>query len=66
MLTYESFRDKIEKVLKESGALTWTEIRTAADLPEKFSNISWVHRLERDIGLQRDKGARRTMKWSLR
>lgn len=66
MLTYENFRDKIQKVLRESGALTWTEIRTAADLPEKFPNNRWVHRLEREIELKRNKDTHGIIKWSIR
>ncbi len=65
MLTYEDFRDKIQKVLKESGPLTWTEIRTAAKLPEKFPNNKWVHRLEQDIGLKRNKDAHGIIKWKV-
>ncbi len=65
MLTYENFRDKIQKTLKESGPLTWTEIRTSANLPEKFPNNRWVHRLERDIGLKRNRDAHGIIKWTL-
>ena len=65
MLTYESFRDKIREVLKDSTALTWTEIRTIAKLPEKFPNNKWVHRLETDIGLKRTKDAHGIIKWKL-
>jgi len=66
MLTYENFRDKIQEVLKQSGTLTWTEIRTVAKLPEKFPNNKWVHRLETDIGLKRNKDGHGIIKWSLR
>lgn len=66
MLTYENFRDKIREAMKSSDPLTWTEIRTAAKLPEKFPNNKWVHRLERDIGLKRNKDANGIIKWSLR
>ena len=65
MLTYENFRDKIQETLKESGSLTWTEIRTVANLPEKFPNNRWVHRLERDIGLKRNRDVHGIIKWSL-
>jgi DNA-directed RNA polymerase subunit RPC12/RpoP len=66
MLTYENFRDTIRKTLEQSGSLTWTEIRTLAKLPEKFPNNKWVHRLEKDIGLKRNKDAHGIIKWSLR
>jgi len=65
MLTYEIFRDKIEQTLKQSGPITWTEIRTLANLPEKFPNNRWVHRLERDIGLKRNKDVHGIIKWTL-
>lgn len=65
MLTYESFRDKIMEVLKQSGPLTWTEIRTIAKMPEKFPNNKWVHRLETDIGLKRNRDAHGIIKWVL-
>jgi hypothetical protein len=66
MLTYEMFRDKIQEILKASGPLTWTEIRTAASLPEKFPNNRWVHRLESDIGLKRNRDAHGIIKWILK
>lgn len=65
MLTYEIFRDKIQTALKEAGPLTWTEIRTHANLPEKFPNNRWVHRLEQDIGLKRNRDAHGIIKWNL-
>jgi len=63
MLTYEDFRDKIQQTLKQSGPLTWTEIRTVAKLPEKFPNNKWVHRMEQDIALKRSKDAHGIIKW---
>ena len=65
MLTYEDFRDKIQKTLQEAGPLTWTEIRTTASLPEKFPNNQWVHQLEKDICLQRKKDENGIIKWAL-
>ena len=66
MLTYEVFSVKISETLRESGgALTWTEIRTKAGLPQKFPNNEWVHRLERDIGLLRQKDAHGIINWKL-
>jgi predicted Zn-ribbon and HTH transcriptional regulator len=65
MLTYEDFRDKVHEVLKQAGPLTWTEIRTMAKLPEKLPNNKWVHRLEEDIRLKRDKDANAIIKWRL-
>ena len=62
-LTYEGFRDKIRATLKAMGPLTWTEIRTAAKLPQAFPNNKWVRRLETDIGLRRNKDAHGIFKW---
>ncbi len=65
MLTYEDFRDKIQRILKHAGPLTWTEIRTAAKLPEKLPNNKWVHRLEQDIALKRTKDVHGIIKWEI-
>jgi hypothetical protein len=65
MLTYEIFRDTIAATLKRSGPITWTELRTAAKLPQAFPNNKWVHRLEQDIGLNRNKDAHGIIKWKL-
>ncbi|HZQ92454.1 MAG TPA: hypothetical protein VFA60_11720 [Terriglobales bacterium] len=65
MLTYEDFRDKIEYTLRKSGPLTWTELRTEARLPEKFPNNKWVHRLESDIALKRNKDKNGIIKWKV-
>ena len=65
MLTYEEFRDKIQKTLQKSGPLTWTEIRTNAKLPQAFPNNKWVHRLEADITLKRSKDSHGIIKWSV-
>lgn len=65
MLTYEDFRDRVKSTLNGSEPLTWTEIRTKAKLPEKFPNNKWVHRLERDVGLKRNKDKQGIIKWTL-
>ena len=65
MLTYDVFRDKIVEVLRQTSPLTWTEIRTKASLPQKFPNNEWVRRLERDIGLDRNKDAHGIINWQL-
>lgn len=67
MMTYEDFRDAIKKTLKAaSGTLTWTEVRTNARLPQAFPNNQWVHRLEKDIGLERKKDKHGVIHWQLR
>jgi hypothetical protein len=65
MLTYEDFRDKIQNALKTAGPLTWTEIRTMAKLPQAFPNNKWVHRLETDIQLKRNKDKHGIIKWEV-
>jgi hypothetical protein len=65
MLTYEIFRDKIQTTLQESSPLTWTEIRTIAKLPQAFPNNKWVHRMESDIHLKRNRDVHGIIKWSL-
>ncbi len=67
MTDYESFRRDIERVLTESGhPLTWTEIRTKAKLPQAFPNNKWVHRLESDICLQRERDTHGIIQWKLK
>lgn len=66
MMTYEDFRDKIQGILREAGQpLTWTEIRTAAQLPQAFPNNQWVHRMEKDINLKREKDKSGVIHWRL-
>jgi len=65
ILTYEDFRERVKSTLKGSEQLTWTEIRTKAKLPEKFPNNKWVHRLEKEIGLKRNKDKHGIIKWTL-
>lgn len=65
-MTYEEFRDAISKVLQiASRPMTWTEIRTEAKLPQKFPNNQWVHRLDCDSALVRERDAQGILRWSL-
>jgi hypothetical protein len=65
-MTYEQFRDKIEKTIRDAGSpLTWTEIRTTAGLYQLFPNNGWVHRMEKDIGLIRKRDAHGIIHWGL-
>lgn len=67
MISYEDFRDKIKKTLRETGgSLTWTEIRTKAKLPQMFPNNQWVHRMQKDIGLERRRDAHGIIHWQLK
>jgi hypothetical protein len=66
MTSYEQFRDAIKSTIEKAGSpLTWTEIRTQARLPQKFPNNQWVHQLEQDISLRRNKDANGIIKWGL-
>lgn len=66
MMSYEDFRDTIKKTLKDAGKpLTWTEVRTAAKLPQAFPNNKWVRRMEDDIGLKREKDKHGVIHWHL-
>ena len=63
---YEAFRAAVQKTLQEAGRpLSWTEIRTISGLHQKFPNNKWVHRMEEDIGLIRQKTAKGTILWRL-
>jgi hypothetical protein len=67
MTTYDDFRDTIERTLREAGRpLTWTELRTSAQLPQAFPNNRWVHQLESQIGLQRTKDKSGIIHWQLK
>lgn len=52
-VTYQDFRDRIRQTLEESGSLTWAEVRTKAQLPQRAPSTQWIHRMQIDIGLQR-------------
>ena len=64
---YEEFKSKIEQALNSSDVpLTWTEIRTKEGLSQIFPNNKWVKRLEKDIGLLRNKDSRNIILWKLK
>jgi hypothetical protein len=63
-ITYESFRDRVKTVLRRSKpGLTWTEVRAASNHPHPFPNNRWVRRLERDIGLTRERDLHGIIRW---
>lgn len=65
-MKYEDFRDRVEQTLRRAGGpLTWTEIRTAAQLPQMFPNNQWVNWLEADIGLARKRDTHGIIHWQL-
>ncbi|MGD0646163.1 MAG: hypothetical protein ABSA75_14760 [Candidatus Bathyarchaeia archaeon] len=55
-MSYEEFKSKISCVLKsEPKGLDWSEIRKRANLYQKLPNNKWVAKLEKDIGLKRER-----------
>jgi predicted nucleic acid-binding Zn-ribbon protein len=65
-MSYEEFRDKVKSALSSSSTpLTWTEVRTKAKLPQKWPNNQWVHRMDRDIGLIREKDNNGIIHWRI-
>lgn len=64
-MTYEEFRDKIQHVLRSGEPQTWTVVRTKAQLPQKWPNNKWVHRMEEDIGLMREKDNNGIIHWKI-
>ena len=65
-MTYDTFCDIVKAELSKGGEpLTWTEVRTAANLPQAFPNNQWVHRMEADIGLIRRRDKDGTIRWQL-
>jgi predicted Zn-ribbon and HTH transcriptional regulator len=65
-ISYDNFKSKIATVLKNADKpLTWTEIRTAAGLPQAFPNNQWVRRMESDIGLVRRRESNGIIHWTL-
>ena len=66
-MSYDEFRDKIANALRDAcQPLTWTEVRTRANLPQAFPNNQWVHRMETDIGLVRRRESDGIIHWLLK
>jgi hypothetical protein len=66
-MSYEEFKQKIGDVLRRIGKpMTWTEVRTAANLPQAYPNNQWVHRMETDIGLVRRRESDGIIHWLLK
>ena len=65
-MAYQAFRDAVREVLLTPGrALTWTEVRTTARLPQMYPNNKWVRRMEDDIRLMRIRDSNGILHWSL-
>ena len=66
-MRYVEFREAVRATLADTPRpLTWRELRDAAALPYDRPCPTWVARLEREIGLTREKGPARAKVWSLR
>ena len=66
-MSYDDFKSKIAEVLRQTGKpLTWTEVRTLANLPQAYPNNQWVHRMETDIGLVRRRESDGIIHWLLK
>ena len=62
---YEDFRDEIKKVLESSPqGLSWTQIKKTLQLSQRAPYHKWVKRMEKDIGLVREKKGSKTI-WRL-
>ncbi len=66
-MSYEEFCGRVKNVLNSvgGGPLTWTEIRTQAKLPQKWPNNQWVHRMDNDINLIREKDKDGIIRWKI-
>jgi len=65
-MTYDEFSKKIESILVTADSpLTWTEIRTKAQLPQKWPNNQWVHRMDKDLKLIRERDKNGIIRWSI-
>ena len=64
---YEEFKNKIEKVLKESKTpLTWTQIKEKAGFEQKVPYNKYVLQMEKNIGLKREKNKEtKQILWSI-
>ncbi len=66
-MTYDDFKRKIGEVLRDAAVpLTWTELRTRANLQQAYPDNQWVHRLETEIGLLRHRESDGIIHWSLK
>jgi len=62
---YEDFRDEIKKVLeREPHGLTWSQIKKVLQLSQRTPYHKWVKKMEKDIGLLRERKESKTI-WRL-
>ena len=62
---YEDFRDEVKVILEtETLGLSWTQIKKRLQLSQRTPYHKWVKRMEKDIGLVREKKGSKTV-WRL-
>ena len=55
-MEYEEFKKKVLRVLKSrKKPFSWKEVKAKAGFKQKVPNNQWVRRLEKDIGLIRER-----------
>ncbi|MBS0208931.1 MAG: hypothetical protein JSS27_08265 [Planctomycetes bacterium] len=65
-MRYVEFRDAIQQALRRSPAgLTWGKLKSQLNLPYSTPCPAWVKRLEKEIGLSRERGAERALTWKV-
>ena len=65
-MRYAEYRGAIESELRRhSAGLTWAELKTRLGLPSDRPCPAWTKQLENEIGLQRKKGAGRSLLWQV-
>jgi antitoxin component of MazEF toxin-antitoxin module len=62
---YEDFRDEVKKVLESKPeGVSWTQIKTELQLSQRTPYHKWVSRMEKEIGLARERKESQTI-WRL-
>ena len=66
-MTYVLFKNLIQTDLRKCATgKTWKELKSDLTLPYNRPCPEWTKRLEREIGLTRQKGAARELIWSVK
>ncbi len=65
-MTYLEFKSRIFDALSgDSGGLTWKQLREQQELPYKRPCPEWTRRLQKEIGLKRDRKKGRELLWRI-
>jgi len=65
-MDYEEFRNRIFEVLYfEDESKSWSYVREEADLPQEVPNNEWVSRMEKEMGLIREKNSEGRVEWKV-